>query len=177
MNLSRQGMGEPLNNYDSVRSAVAMMTEPRYFALRRGSVTVSTVGVIPRILQLATDLPGVSLALSLHAPNQELRKSIVPSAAAYKLDKLMAAIDTYQQQTKQRVSASALNPKLKMRLPLAYKRNAGIDTFNQRVPYLGNSREPDTRMSWSFVSWYSVHIAIASKVVGLLAEPCIPRTL
>ena len=96
-------MGEPLNNYEAVRSAVAMMTEPRYFALRRGSVTVSTVGVIPRILQLATDLPGVSLALSLHAPNQELRKSIVPSAAAYKLDKLMAAVDAYQEQTKQRV--------------------------------------------------------------------------
>lgn len=101
-------MGEPLNNYEAVRSAVTMMTEPRYFALRRGSVTVSTVGVIPRILQLATDLPGVSLALSLHAPNQELRKSIVPSAAAYKLDKLMAAVDTYQAQTKQRVRTRPL---------------------------------------------------------------------
>ena len=44
-------MGEPLNNYDSVRSAVAMMTDSRLFALRRSAVTVSTVGVIPRILQ------------------------------------------------------------------------------------------------------------------------------
>jgi adenine C2-methylase RlmN of 23S rRNA A2503 and tRNA A37 len=53
-------------------------------------------------LQLAEDLPGVSLALSLHAPEQELRKSIVPSAAAYKLDRLMAAVATYQQKTRQK---------------------------------------------------------------------------
>ncbi len=61
---------EPLNNYNAVRPAVAMMTDGRFFGLRRSAVTVSTVGVIPRILQLADDLPGVSLALSLHAPNQ-----------------------------------------------------------------------------------------------------------
>ncbi len=95
-------MGEPLNNYDAVRTAVAMMTDSALFALRRSSVTVSTVGVVPRILQLADDLPGVSLALSLHAPDQELRRSIVPSAAAYKLDRLMAAIATYQQKTQQK---------------------------------------------------------------------------
>ena len=52
-----QGMGEPLNNYDSVRSAVAMMTDSRLFALRRSAVTVSTVGVIPRILQVQDSLP------------------------------------------------------------------------------------------------------------------------
>lgn len=61
---------EPLNNYNEVRPAVQMMTDPRFFGMRRSAVTVSTVGVIPRILQLADDLPGVSLALSLHAPNQ-----------------------------------------------------------------------------------------------------------
>ena len=56
-------------------------------------------------VQLSEDLPGVSLALSLHAPNQELRSSIVPSARAYKLDKLMAAVDKYGQQSGQKVSA------------------------------------------------------------------------
>jgi adenine C2-methylase RlmN of 23S rRNA A2503 and tRNA A37 len=96
-------MGEPLNNYESVRSAVSLMTDPQVFQLRRRSVTVSTVGVIPRIASLAADLPGVSLALSLHAPNQALRQTIVPSAKAYKLDKLIAAMDAYQASTKQRV--------------------------------------------------------------------------
>ena len=52
--------------------------------------------------QLVEDLPGVSLALSLHAPNQTLRAQIVPSARAYKLDKLMAAVDTYSARTGQK---------------------------------------------------------------------------
>jgi adenine C2-methylase RlmN of 23S rRNA A2503 and tRNA A37 len=102
-NVVFMGMGEPLNNYAAVLSAVQLMTHPQAFALRRRSVTVSTVGVIPRITQLAQDLPGVSLALSLHAPNQELRAKIVPSARAYKLDRLMDTIDNYQKETQQRV--------------------------------------------------------------------------
>lgn len=102
-NIVFMGMGEPLNNYVAVKTAVNLMTHSQAFALRRRYVTVSTVGVIPRILQLAEDLPGVSLALSLHAPNQDLRAKIVPSARAYKLDRLMQSIATYQERTKKRV--------------------------------------------------------------------------
>lgn len=96
-------MGEPLNNYKEVTGALQLMTNSQTFALRQKSVTVSTVGVIPRILQLAEDFPLVSLALSLHAPTQELRQRIVPSARAYKLDRLMSAIDSYMEKTGQRV--------------------------------------------------------------------------
>lgn len=102
-NVVFMGMGEPLNNYDQVSAAVHMMIDPQTFALRRSAVTVSTVGVIPRMLQMMDDLPGVSLALSLHAPTQELRKTIVPSAKAYPLDRLMAAVDKYHMQTRQKV--------------------------------------------------------------------------
>ncbi|GLC58406.1 hypothetical protein PLESTB_001355300 [Pleodorina starrii] len=102
-NIVFMGMGEPLNNYEAVRSAVSMMTDSRYFGLRRRHVTVSTVGVIPRIKQLAEELPGVSLALSLHAPTQELRAQIVPSARAYKLPALMAAVRAYQASSCQKV--------------------------------------------------------------------------
>lgn len=104
---SIQGMGEPMNNYVEVASAVQMMIDPQAFALRRSAVTISTVGVIPRMLQMMTDLPGVSLALSLHAPTQELRKTIVPSAKAYPLDRLMAAVDKYQMHTRQKVITAA----------------------------------------------------------------------
>lgn len=95
--------GEPLNNYAAVCAAVQQMTDPRLFALSRRHVTVSTVGVVPRLAQMAADLPGVSLALSLHAPTQELRQRIVPSARAYPLPKLMGALAAYQEQTQQRV--------------------------------------------------------------------------
>lgn len=102
-NIVFMGMGEPMNNYEQVKTAISLMVHPNAFALRQKSVTLSTVGVIPRIIQLASDLPGISLALSLHAPNQELRQRIVPSARAYKLEKLIAAIDKYQEITKKRV--------------------------------------------------------------------------
>jgi len=102
-NIVFMGMGEPMNNYEQVRRAISLMIDGAVFAMRRQCVTLSTVGVIPRIKQMASDLPGVSLALSLHAPTQELRQKIVPSARAYKLDRLIDAIDYYQERTKQKV--------------------------------------------------------------------------
>ena len=70
-----QGMREPMNTYDEVAPAVHMMIDPQAFALRRSAVTISTVGVIPRMPQMMTDLPRrVRLALSLHAPDAETEK-------------------------------------------------------------------------------------------------------
>ena len=63
-----QGMGEPLNNYNAVKAAVGMMTDPRLFGLRRKKVTVSTVGVIPRLLEMADDMPGVRCVRACAAP-------------------------------------------------------------------------------------------------------------
>ena len=59
------------------------------------SVSVSTVGVVPRLLQLARDAPKVNLALSLHAPNQRLRSELVPSAKAWHIDRIMEALDEF----------------------------------------------------------------------------------
>lgn len=93
-NVVFMGMGEPLNNYEAVMRAVRSMTG-RCFGLSLNHITISTVGVVPRMLSLARDAPGVNLALSLHAPTQELRQRIVPAARAYKLDRLVAALDAY----------------------------------------------------------------------------------
>jgi len=91
-NIVFMGMGEPLNNYSCVVSAVSAMTDPGRFGLAPGKVTISTVGVTNRMRMLFKDLPGVSLALSLHAPNQELRQKIIPTASAYPIEKLMDAV-------------------------------------------------------------------------------------
>ncbi|KAK3259673.1 hypothetical protein CYMTET_31345 [Cymbomonas tetramitiformis] len=96
-NIVFMGMGEPLNNYAEVVGAVNAMIDPRRFGLSPAHVTVSTVGVVPRIIQMAEDLPAVNFALSLHAPTQELRVKIVPSAKAFPLDKLMAAVDRHHE--------------------------------------------------------------------------------
>ncbi|BBN17167.1 23S rRNA (adenine2503-C2)-methyltransferase [Marchantia polymorpha subsp. ruderalis] len=101
-NIVFMGMGEPLNNYQAVVQAIKTMTG-HCFSVSPSHITLSTVGVIPRILSLATDLPGVNLALSLHAPTQELRCQIVPAARAYNLVKLMAAVDSYIGASKRKV--------------------------------------------------------------------------
>ncbi|CBJ29779.1 conserved unknown protein [Ectocarpus siliculosus] len=92
-NVVFMGMGEPLNNYDAVLASIRGMADSRMFKLSPRHITLSTVGVVPRMKQLTIDAPETQLALSLHAPNQELRNRIVPSARAYRLDKLMDALD------------------------------------------------------------------------------------
>jgi adenine C2-methylase RlmN of 23S rRNA A2503 and tRNA A37 len=84
-------MGEPLQNYPAVMGAVRGMVDVRRFGLSHDHVTISTVGVVPKIRQMTLDYPNLNLALSLHAPTQELRLQIVPSAKAFPLEKLMAA--------------------------------------------------------------------------------------
>lgn len=93
-NVVFMGMGEPLNNYAAVIAAIRVLTAaPRRggFGLARSHVTVSTVGVIPRMRTLAADAPGVRLALSLHAPSQSEREALVPSATTFQLPALLEA--------------------------------------------------------------------------------------
>ena len=92
-NVVFMGMGEPLNNYDNVLEACRGLIDRKRWNLAHGKVTVSTVGVIPRMRQLTRDVPEISLALSLHAPNQEMRTKIVPTASAYKIEGLIEALD------------------------------------------------------------------------------------
>ena len=94
-NIVFMGMGEPMNNYDAVVSAVRTLVDKNAFGLSPNRVTVSTVGIVPRMQQFVHDLPNISLALSLHAPNQSLRASFVPAARAYPLPRLMEAVDQY----------------------------------------------------------------------------------
>ena len=98
-NVVFMGMGEPLNNYKSVVSSIMLMVDHRLFGLSPSRITVSTVGVTSRIKAMASDLPGVNLALSLHAPNQEIRLEIVPTGKAYPVEKLIAACRSWQNET------------------------------------------------------------------------------
>jgi adenine C2-methylase RlmN of 23S rRNA A2503 and tRNA A37 len=100
------GEGEPLQNFDNVKSSVNFLLDVRRFNLAAKHITVSTVGVVKNIYRLTTELPRVKLALSLHAPSQELRLKIVTSASAHKIEKLMEAVDhhiEYNLKNKERI--------------------------------------------------------------------------
>jgi len=105
-NVVFMGMGEPLANYKAVIGAVRRLTEPAPSGLGLSArhVTVSTVGLVPRIRQLATEGVPVTLALSLHAPDDELRNELVPINSRSSVDETVDAAHHYFEQTGRRVS-------------------------------------------------------------------------
>lgn len=93
-NVVMMGMGEPLLNYRELLPALKLMVEDNAYGLSRRRVTVSTSGVVPMMDRLAEDCP-VALAVSLHAPNDELRDRLVPLNKKYPLRELIAACNRY----------------------------------------------------------------------------------
>lgn len=89
-NVVLMGMGEPLFNYSNVLKAINIMREDNAYGLAKRRVTISTSGIIPGILKLATEAD-VALALSLHAPTDELRTKIMPVNKKYPIKKLIEA--------------------------------------------------------------------------------------
>ncbi len=94
-NIVFMGMGEPLFNYDNVVKACQIMMDNEGLKLSRRKITVSTSGVVPKIVPLAKDA-GVNLAISLHAVNDDLRNEIVPINRKYPIKDLMEAVREYQ---------------------------------------------------------------------------------
>ena len=93
------GMGEPLDNCREVLESIRVLSDPhalggRPVPLRR--ITLSTVGVVSGIRRLAREFPKVQLALSLHAPNDDVRGRIVPTSSAFPIPKIMDAVDEYR---------------------------------------------------------------------------------
>ena len=93
-NVVMMGMGEPLQNYDALLPALRTMLSDHAYGLSRRRVTVSTSGVVPMIDRLRVDCP-VALAVSLHAPDDELRSSLVPLNRKYAIDELLDACSRY----------------------------------------------------------------------------------
>jgi 23S rRNA (adenine2503-C2)-methyltransferase len=93
-NVVMMGMGEPLNNFQPVVDSMAIMLDDNAYGLSRRRVTLSTSGVVPNIRKLKDALP-VALAVSLHAPNDEIRSRIMPVNDAYPIAKLLEACREY----------------------------------------------------------------------------------
>jgi 23S rRNA (adenine2503-C2)-methyltransferase len=105
-NVVFMGMGEPLANYNAVLGAVRRLTDsaPDGLGMSARGVTVSTVGLVPRMRQLASEGIPVTLALSLHAPDDELRNELVPINTRWTVHEAVDAAWGYARTTKRRVS-------------------------------------------------------------------------
>lgn len=103
-NIVLMGMGEPLANFAATWKAIETLTDARGYNLGARRITLSTVGLVPGIYRLAEEGLPINLAISLHAPDDELRNQLVPVNLRYPLDELMAAIRHYEQETRRRVT-------------------------------------------------------------------------
>ena len=103
-NLVFMGMGEPFANYDRWIAACERLHDPAGFNFGARNMTVSTVGLVPGIRRLASERLPINLAVSLHAPNDDLRTSLMPINRRYPLAELLGAVKEYTEQTHRRVS-------------------------------------------------------------------------
>lgn len=98
------GIGEPLENYEEVLAFIRRMQDEEILGLSPRNVALSTCGLVPGIIRLADEALPLTLAISLHAPNQEIRERIMPVAKAYPLPELIRAADLYFEKTGRRIS-------------------------------------------------------------------------
>ena len=103
-NIVLMGMGEPLHNYKNVWAALGRLTAPDAFGLGARHITLSTVGLAPMIDKMADEPLQIGLAVSLHAPNDGLRTSLVPLNKAYPVGEVLAAVRRYVDKTHRRVT-------------------------------------------------------------------------
>jgi len=102
-NIVYMWMGEPMLNYDIVKSTIDFATNQKKMDLANRRITVSTCWIVPWIKKFTQDFSQVSLAISLHAPNDEIRKKIMPVDHTYPLKDLMKALDEYVEKTNKRI--------------------------------------------------------------------------
>lgn len=103
-NIVLMGMGEPMHNYRNVWTALRRLTDENGFGLGARHVTLSTVGLVPMIDRMAQEGLQIGLAVSLHAPNDELRSQLVPINRRYPVDELLASVQRYVERTNRRVT-------------------------------------------------------------------------
>ncbi len=103
-NVVIMGTGEPLDNYDNVVRFLRLLTDPKGYDLSARSITLSTCGLVPRMLLLAEEGLPITLAISLHAPDDETRKQIMPIAKRYGITEVLAACDNYFSKTGRRIT-------------------------------------------------------------------------
>ena len=98
------GAGEPLTNYEEVLHFIHLANDPELLNISYRNITISTCGIVPKILELAEERLQITLALSLHGSTQEKRRKLMPVANKYELGEVLSACDTYFKKTGRRVT-------------------------------------------------------------------------
>lgn len=133
------GIGEPLDNMANVLDFITIINDPKGLAIGARHITLSTCGIVPKIKELSNYPKQINLAISLHAPNNELRNKLMPINKAYPLEKLMPAIKDYIAKTNRRVTIeyvllNNVNDKVEHAKELA-RLLKGLNVYVNLIPY------------------------------------------
>jgi 23S rRNA (adenine2503-C2)-methyltransferase len=133
------GIGEPFDNYDNLLNFFRIINHPKGLAIGARHITVSTCGIVPKILEFSDFPLQINLAISLHAPNNEIRNKIMPINKAYPLEQLIPALKTYLNKTNRRLTfeyilLKDINDSEECALELA-RLVKGINCYINLIPY------------------------------------------
>lgn len=133
------GIGEPFDNYDSVMDFISIINEPKGIDLGARHITVSTCGIVPKILEFMNSGKQVNLAISLHAPNNKIRDSIMKINHVYKIEAVIDAVKKYIAKTNRRVTFEyillrGINDSIECAIELS-ELLKGINCYVNLIPY------------------------------------------
>jgi 23S rRNA (adenine2503-C2)-methyltransferase len=133
------GIGEPFDNYDNVMKFIRIINDPLGMAIGARHITISTCGLIDKIKQFMEENLQVNLAISLHAPNDELRNKLMPINKIHNIKSLIASANEYILNTNRRVTfeyimIDGINDTTELALELA-KLLRGINCYVNLIPY------------------------------------------
>ena len=133
------GIGEPFDNYDNLMDFIRIINDAKGISIGARHITVSTCGLVPKIYEFSNEDLQVNLALSLHAPNDEIRNKIMPINKAYNVSEVMQAIKDYIDKTNRRVTIeyvmlNGINDTKECALELA-KLLKGLNVYVNMIPY------------------------------------------
>ena len=133
------GIGEPFDNYDNVMEFIKIINDDKGLQIGSRHITVSTCGIVPKIKEFINDGKQVNLAISLHAPNNEIRNKIMPVNKAYNISEVMSAIKDYINKTNRRVTIeyvmlNMVNDSIDNAKELA-KLLKGMNVYVNLIPY------------------------------------------
>jgi len=139
------GIGEPFDNYDNVIDFINIINDPKGIDIGSRHITVSTCGLIPKIKEFSKLDKQVNLAISLHAPNNEIRDKIMPINKAYKIEELIKTIKEYIDTTKRRVTfeyimLDGINDSFECAIELATLLK-GMNAYVNLIPYNTTSND------------------------------------
>lgn len=133
------GIGEPFDNYDNVMRFINIINDPKGINIGIRHITISTCGLVPKIREFTNEKTGVNLAISLHAPNDEIRNKIMPINKAYKVNDIINAVKDYIKVTNRRVTFEYIllkgvndTPKCAKELASLLK---GLNCYVNLIPY------------------------------------------